>query len=83
MRLISENSMFYVVRSVLSILLVSGCFTGNGRAAFCSTQAIFSLTASTKCSFADVNRKDGFSLKAAGVCLGCGTVALSPVSCSC
>lgn len=66
MRLIRENSTLYVVRSVLSVLLVSGCFTGNGRAAFCSTQTIFSLTVSTKCSFADVNRKDGFPSKQQG-----------------
>lgn len=70
MRLVRDNSMLFVIRSVLSILLVSGCFTGNGTAEFCSTQTNFSLTASTKCSFADVNRKDGFPPKQQGCVWG-------------
>lgn len=69
MRLVRDNSMLYVIRSVLSILPVFGCFTGNGRAAFCSTQTIFCLTTSTKCSFADVN-KDDFPSKQQGCVWG-------------
>lgn len=85
MRLIRENSMFYVIRSVLSILLVSGCFTGNGKAAFCSTQTIFFFffDCKYKVQLCCCQQKRWFSLKAAGACLGCGTVVLSPVSCSC